>query len=171
MAITAGCAVVAPWAAIVCGFVSAWVLIGLNKLALHLHFDDPLEAAQLHGGCGLWGVLFVGLFAEDSYLQEFYTSRTSSHYGLLVGGGWHLLGAQVIEALAIIGWTSITMGPLFLALHYLNLLRIDPDDESQGLDCSNHGGYAYGSFLGKPINDNDEETSHGRRGYARLAAA
>ena len=56
-----GCSVVEPWAAIVCGFFSAWVLIGLNILALKLKFDDPLEAAQLHGGCGAWGLIVAGL--------------------------------------------------------------------------------------------------------------
>ncbi|MBA0757357.1 hypothetical protein Gotri_020460, partial [Gossypium trilobum] len=44
--------VVEPWAAIVCGFFSAWVLIGLNIVVMKLNFDDPLEATQLHGGCG-----------------------------------------------------------------------------------------------------------------------
>lgn len=53
VAITSGCSVVEPWAAIVCGFVAAWILIGLNILALKLKFDDPLEATQLHGGCGV----------------------------------------------------------------------------------------------------------------------
>ncbi|MCO5606698.1 hypothetical protein L7F22_060887 [Adiantum nelumboides] len=168
--ITAGCAVVAPWAAIVCGFVSAWILIGLNTLAAHLHFDDPLEAAQLHGGCGLWGIIFVGLFADKTYLEDFYTSRSSSNYGLLLGGGWRLLSAQLIEALTIIGWTSITMGPLFLALHYFNLLRINLDDELQGLDCSNHGGYAYGSFLEKSI-DGFEGASQSGSKYSLLVGS
>ncbi|KAG0490176.1 hypothetical protein HPP92_007039 [Vanilla planifolia] len=53
-AITAGCAVVEPWAAVLCGFVAAWVLIGFNLMAARFRFDDPLEAAQLHGGCGAW---------------------------------------------------------------------------------------------------------------------
>ncbi|KAL2898700.1 Ammonium transporter 1 member 3 [Bienertia sinuspersici] len=53
VAITSGCSVVEPWAAVICGFVAAWVLIGLNILAVKLRFDDPLEAAQLHGGWGL----------------------------------------------------------------------------------------------------------------------
>ncbi|MCO5606696.1 hypothetical protein L7F22_060885 [Adiantum nelumboides] len=101
--ITVGCAVVAPWATIVCGFVPAWVLIGLNTLAARLHFNDPLEAAQLHGGCGLWGIIFAGLFADKTYLEDFYTSRSSSNYGLLLGGGWRLFCAQLIEALTIIG--------------------------------------------------------------------
>jgi ammonia channel protein AmtB len=55
-AITAGCSVVDPWAAIICGFIAAWVLIGCNMLADKYHYDDPLEAAQLHGGCGTWGI-------------------------------------------------------------------------------------------------------------------
>ncbi|MCO5599544.1 hypothetical protein L7F22_053650 [Adiantum nelumboides] len=166
--ITTGCAVVAPWATIVCGFVSAWVLIGLNALAACLQFDDPLEAAQLHGGCGLWGIIFVGLFADKTYLEDFYTSRSSSNYGLILRGGWRLLCAQLIEALTIIGWTSITMGLLFLALHYFNLLRINLDDELQGLDCSNHGGYSYGSFLEKSI-DGFKEASQSGNIYSLLA--
>lgn len=47
---------------IICGFVAALVLIGSNKLAETFKFDDPLEAKQLHGGCGTWGVIFTTLF-------------------------------------------------------------------------------------------------------------
>ncbi|CAI0436633.1 unnamed protein product [Linum tenue] len=53
-AITASCSVVEPWAAVICGFVASLVLMGCNKLAEKLKYDDPLEAAQLHGGCGMW---------------------------------------------------------------------------------------------------------------------
>ena len=59
-AITSGCSVVEPWAAVLCGFVAAWVLMGCNMLALRLKFDDPLEATQLHGACGAWGLIFTG---------------------------------------------------------------------------------------------------------------
>lgn len=146
VAITSGCSVVEPWAAIVCGFVAAWVLIGLNILALKLKFDDPLEATQLHGGCGLWGLIFTGLFAEQEFVVQVYNtgaSKVSRPYGLLLGGGWGLIGAQVTEALVIIGWVTITMGPLFLVLHKLRVLRISLEEEIAGLDISRHGGYAY----------------------------
>ncbi|PPR92272.1 hypothetical protein GOBAR_AA28405 [Gossypium barbadense] len=66
-AITGGCSVVDPWAAIICGFIAAWVLIGCNKLAEMLRYDDPLEAAQLHGGCGAWGIIFTALFAKETW--------------------------------------------------------------------------------------------------------
>ncbi|KAE8723379.1 Ammonium transporter 1 member 1 [Hibiscus syriacus] len=97
-AITSGCSVVEPWAAIICGFVAALVLIGCNKLAEKVKFDDPLEAAQLHGGCGAWGVLFTGLFASEKYVREVYSTRPA-HYGLLVGGRWRLVAAQVVQIL------------------------------------------------------------------------
>lgn len=144
-AITAGCAVVEPWAAIICGFVSAWVLIGLNILADKVKFDDPLEAAQLHGGCGAWGLLFVGLFANHDLVKEVYGRASVAYtpHGLLLGGGGHLLAAQIIEILVIAGWVTATMFPLFFLLHKFNLLRISPDDELNGMDLTRHGGYAY----------------------------
>lgn len=93
VAIISGCSVVEPWAAIVCGFVAAWILIGLNILALKLKFDDPLEATQLHGGCGVWGLIFTGLFAEQEFVVQVYdlgASRVSKPYGLFLGadGVW-----------------------------------------------------------------------------------
>ncbi|WOG89087.1 hypothetical protein DCAR_0208323 [Daucus carota subsp. sativus] len=146
VSITSGCAVVEPWAAVVCGFVAAWVLIGLNILALKLQFDDPLEATQLHGGCGAWGLIFTGLFAKEEFIVQAYDSGVRGivrPYGLFLGGGWSLLGAQVVELLAVVGWVSVTMGPLFYALDKLGLLRISVDEEVAGLDISSHGGYAY----------------------------
>ncbi|CAD6258907.1 unnamed protein product [Miscanthus lutarioriparius] len=72
--ITAGCSVVDPWAAVICGFVSASVLIGLNALAARLRFDDPLEPGGRAATrrCGVWGVLFTGLFAsgDEGWLQR-----------------------------------------------------------------------------------------------------
>ncbi|GFP91734.1 ammonium transporter 1 member 3 [Phtheirospermum japonicum] len=153
IAITSGCSVVEPWAAIVCGFFAAWVLIGLNILALKFQLDDPLEAAQLHGGCGAWGLIFTGLFAKEEFVTQVYDLGligVTRSYGLLLGGGWGLIGAQVVELLVVLGWVSLTMGPLFYLLNWLRILRISVDEEIAGLDVSSHGGYAY--------NANEEET-------------
>lgn len=158
VAITSGCSVVEPWAAIICGFVAAWVLIGLNLLAVKLHFDDPLEAAQLHGGCGAWGLIFTGLFAKEEFIIQAYDlgkGGVSRSYGLLLGGGWGLFGAQVLELIVIVCWVSLTMGPLFYVLHILKLLRISIDEEVAGLDISSHGGYAY-------HNQNEDERTQRR---------
>ncbi|KAK4760336.1 hypothetical protein SAY87_005229 [Trapa incisa] len=141
-AITSGCSVVEPWAAMVCGFVAAWVLIGCNKLAERFKYDDPLEAAQLHGGCGAWGLLFTGLFARGGYVDEVYGGHGRPH-GLFMGGGGRLLAAQIVQILVIAGWVTATMGPLFYWLHKMKLLRISGEDEMHGMDLTRHGGFAY----------------------------
>ncbi|XP_075498807.1 ammonium transporter 1 member 2 [Primulina tabacum] len=155
-AITSGCSVVEPWAAIICGFISAWVLVGFNILAEKLEYDDPLEAAQLHGGCGAWGLLFTGLFAKKAYVYEVYQGSPDRPHGLLMGGGGKLLAAQIIQILVIVGWVSATMGPLFFALKKLGLLRISNEDEMAGMDMTSHGGMAY------IYHDEDDEDSNGQ---------
>ncbi|OWM76804.1 ammonium transporter 1 member 4-like [Punica granatum] len=142
-AITAGCSVVDPWAAIICGFVAAWVLIGCNKLAEKVKYDDPLEAAQLHGGCGAWGLIFTGLFAKKAYVNQLYPGVENRPYGLLLGGGGRLLAAQVVQIVVVAAWVSVTMGTLFFVLHKLGLLRISAEEEMAGMDLTSHGGLAY----------------------------
>ncbi|KAF8388307.1 hypothetical protein HHK36_026973 [Tetracentron sinense] len=149
-AITGGCSVVEPWAAIICGFVAAWVLIGCNKIAEKLKFDDPLEAAQLHGGCGAWGVIFTSLFATEAYVNEVYPEKAGRPYGLFMGGGGKLLAAHVIQVVVITGWVSVTMGVLFYVLHRFGLLRVSPEDEMAGMDLTRHGGFAYNDGDGLP---------------------
>jgi Amt family ammonium transporter len=163
-AITAGCSVVDPWAAVICGFVSAWVLIGLNALAARLRFDDPLEAAQLHGGCGAWGVLFTGLFARREYVEQIY-GTPGRPYGLFMGGGGRLLAANVVMILVIAAWVSVTMAPLFLALNKLGLLRVSAEDELAGMDQTRHGGFAYA------YHDEDMSLSSRPKGSTQIAAA
>ncbi|KAL9320037.1 hypothetical protein ACSQ67_011876 [Phaseolus vulgaris] len=122
VSITSGCSVVEPWAAIICG------------------------GSPIAWGCGTWGLLFTGLFAKEEFVIQVYNSGeigVSRPYGLLLGGGWGLIGAQVIEILTIFGWVSVTMGPIFYALHKLELLRIPVNEEVTGLDISCHGGFAY----------------------------
>ncbi|KAJ9176513.1 hypothetical protein P3X46_011819 [Hevea brasiliensis] len=142
-AITGGCSVVDPWAAVICGFVAAWVLIGCNKLAEKYHYDDPLEAAQLHGGCGSWGIIFTGLFAKKAYVEEVYPGHPGRPYGLFTGGGARLLAAHIVQILVIVAWVSVTMGTLFLILRKLQLLRITEEEETEGMDMTSHGGHAY----------------------------
>ncbi|CAN6803377.1 hypothetical protein Bca4012_092426 [Brassica carinata] len=145
-AITGGCSVVEPWAAIICGFLAALVLLGCNKLAERLRYDDPLEAAQLHGGCGAWGLIFTALFAEEKYLNQIYGAKPGRPHGLFMGGGGKLLGAQLIQIVVITGWVSATMGTLFFILKKMKLLRISAEDEMAGMDMTRHGGFAYMYF-------------------------
>ncbi|GAB2277232.1 Ammonium transporter 1 member 2 [Dionaea muscipula] len=145
-AITSGCSVVDPWAAIICGFGASLVLIGFNKLAEKVGYDDPLEAAQLHGGCGAWGLIFTGLFATKKHVREVYGGSLDRPYGLFMGGGGKLLAAQIIEILVIFGWVTCLMAPLFYGLMVSKLLRVSPEDEMAGMDLTRHGGFAYAYY-------------------------
>lgn len=142
-AITSGCSVVDPWAAVICGFISALVLIGGNLLAEKVEFDDPLEATQLHGGCGMWGIIFTALFAREKYVNEVYPGHPGRPYGLFMGGGGQLLSAHMVAIVAIFGWVSLTMAPLFFLLNKLGLLRVSPEDEMKGMDAVYHNGSKY----------------------------
>ncbi|KAI3526466.1 hypothetical protein L1887_05720 [Cichorium endivia] len=77
-AITAGCSVVDPWVAVICGFVASCVLTGFNKLAKNMKYDDPPKAAQLHGSCGAWGIIFTRLLAKEKYVNEVYLGNQVS---------------------------------------------------------------------------------------------
>lgn len=140
-AITAGCAVVDPWAAVICGVGAGLVLMSFNLLANKLGYDDPLEAAQLHGGCGAWGLFFTGLFAKKRYVFEAYGEGRG--HGLFTGGDGRLLAAQIIEILVVAAWVIATMSPVFWILKKFNMLRISPDAELAGMDKTSHGGPAY----------------------------
>ncbi|KAE9585515.1 putative ammonium transporter AmtB-like domain-containing protein [Lupinus albus] len=68
-----------------CGFLAAWVLIGCNVLAEKLKYDDPLEAALLHGGCGIWGIIFTALFSKKQYVNEIYLGFSDRPNGFFMG--------------------------------------------------------------------------------------
>ena len=68
VAITAPCNHVDHWAASFIGLLGGVVYILSTKLMHKMKIDDPIEASQIHGFCGLWGVLAVGIFDRDSGL-------------------------------------------------------------------------------------------------------
>lgn len=64
--------------------------------------DDPVGASAVHGLGGIWGVIAVGLFADNPIPLE----TTSGRSGLFRGGGWYLLGVQCLSALSLACWVS-----------------------------------------------------------------
>lgn len=150
VAITAGCAVVDPWAAIVIGAVGAVVVMLAIDLLDFLKIDDPVGAAPVHLGGGLWGVLAVGLFSTNDGITAAFTGPTDQ-YGLLMGGGVEQLGIQALAAAAIIGWTAAASGVLFLVIKYTIGLRVSEEEEVTGLDLGEHGmpAYTFGDVTGQ----------------------
>lgn len=146
VAITAGCAVVEPWAAIVIGMISGWVYLWSSKALVRWRIDDAVDAIPVHLANGIWGVIATGLFARGEYIEMAFGLDSSEgifyEWGSGDGNG-KLLAAQICGLLFIVGWVTVLMGPFFLVLNYLGWFRADPLEEVVGLDISYHGGNAY----------------------------
>ena len=138
VSITAGCSVTEPWAAILIGAIGGVICVLASKMLVALRIDDPLDAFPVHGACGTWGVIAVGLFCSEDY-----TYNMDKHAGLFTSGDGALLGIQLVGILSIASWVGGLMAILFFALKTVGLLRADPHDEDAGMDISEHEGPAY----------------------------
>ena len=142
--ITAGCAVVSPAGAVIIGLCSgALVVFSVLYIDLYLHVDDPVGAVSVHGVCGAFGTLAVGLFANPAYAQS---SGSGDIAGLFYGGGLGLLGTQLVGVLAVIAWVAAAGGLMFVAIQKTIGLRVTREEELQGLDIGEHGMEAYAGF-------------------------
>ena len=141
VAITASCAFVDPWAAIVIGAFGAIVYIGAGMLLLKLKIDDPLEAFPIHGACGLWGALACGLFNRKEYQAA--AGLQAEQAGLFMHGQFKLFGINLLGCLIIASWVLVLITPFFIVMKVLGLLRISKEEELIGNDISKHGGAAY----------------------------
>lgn len=149
--ITAGCAAVTPQAALVIGALSGvLVVFAVDFFDKVLKVDDPVGAISVHGVCGLFGTLCVGLFARED-VEGFWSQ------GLLYGGGADQLVSQVIGVVAILAWVSITSIILFGVLKAVHGLRVSEEEEIAGLDIPEHGapgyGEGFGTFVPGPAGD------------------
>ena len=98
VAITAPCAFVAPWAAAVIGCAAAVLVIeSVFFVERKLKVDDPVGAVSVHGVCGCFGVLAVGIFANGSYGAGWNGSDSTGVEGL-IKGDWGQFGAQLLGA-------------------------------------------------------------------------
>ncbi len=144
VAVTAPCAWIEAWAAVVIGIVAGVVLVVGVYLLETLKVDDPVGAVPVHGFNGLWGLISVGIFADGTYGN--YSTEPPFVRGLLYGGGWDQLLAQIIGAAALFVWAFVTGFVLFKALDALVGIRVSPREEIQGLDIFEHGTPAYPEF-------------------------
>ncbi|HDZ20546.1 MAG TPA: ammonium transporter [Phycisphaerae bacterium] len=136
VAITAPCAFVQPWAAIVIGGVAGVVVVAGVALMDRIRVDDPVGAVAVHGICGLWGTLAVGLFGAPAYGIN----------GLFYGGGFTQLGIQALGTFACAAFAIAAMGIVFLAIKKTVGLRVSRDEELRGLDIGEHGMESYAGF-------------------------
>ncbi|CAK9111283.1 Ammonium transporter 1 member 1 (AtAMT1 [Durusdinium trenchii] len=147
VSITAACAVVEIWAAVLIGAVGGILYILCSRMILNFFkMDDPLDAVAVHFCCGMYGLIVTGFFAKTEFMQAIvgFDSTTEKDFsGVFYGGNGKLLFSQLVEIVCIIAWTGLFLTPYFSLLKKLNLLRISADQEDIGIDHSSHGGSAY----------------------------
>ncbi len=146
VAITAGCATLEPWAAILAGVVAGAIIVYGVMLLDTLRIDDPVGAVPVHLMNGIWGTLAVGLLSSEALMDNAY--GVTSTYGLLLGGGTDLFITNLIGVLAVAAWTVLTSAVLFLAIKYTIGIRVSDAEEDAGLDVYEHGMEAYPEFTG-----------------------
>lgn len=168
VAITAPCAFVEPWAAVVIGLFAGLIVpplvLGFEKLKI----DDPVGALPVHGMAGIWGTLACGLFTDPNRAEALAVGEG----GLLVGGGGHQLWVQFYGVVATIAFTGILSLVVFLAIKYTVGLRVSEEDELRGLDISEHGMFGYPErFIDVPGAESEEHLPAGPPASAEPATA
>jgi Amt family ammonium transporter len=122
VAITAGCGVVEPWAALLIGIFAGLLYLGGSSLLLKLRLDDAVDAIPIHRVNGMWGLIAVGFLASPRNLNLTYgidVPHVGWFYSLARGSGdARLLAAQVVGILFILGWCLIIMMPFFIWLDW-----------------------------------------------------
>jgi Amt family ammonium transporter len=136
--ITAPCAVVGSGSSIAIGIVAGVLVVyGITWLNV-IRIDDPVGAIPVHGLCGIWGTLAVGVFGQ--------AALGAPSDGLFYGGGFGQLGVQALGVIACVGFTAIAMGIVFKAIDAVIGLRVTRETELRGLDLDEHGMESYGGF-------------------------
>jgi Amt family ammonium transporter len=161
VAITAACAFVAPWAAIVIGLVAGAIVVFGVLLVEKLGIDDPIGAIAAHGMAGVWGTLSLGFLTLPEQAKKLATGTG----GLLYGGGLHQLGVQVLGLVAV---GAFTFTASFVVLWLMKVtvgIRTEPEVESAGLDVSEHGMWGYPEFY-IPVPGGYGTEAHGHLGLA-----
>ena len=131
VAITAGCDTVSPVSATIIGIIAGFVVVfGIEFIDKVLKIDDPVGAVGVHGLNGALGTICVGLFSDGTGTEGL---------GLFTGGGFHLLGVQLLGMVAVIAWVAVTMTVVFQVIKHTMGLRVSEDEEIAGLDIREHG--------------------------------
>lgn len=142
VAITAPCAFVDSWAAVVIGLISGLIVCWATVLLEKWKIDDPVGAVPVHFFNGMWGVLAVGIFANGNPDTAAWNGVESAVTGLLYGGTTQIL-AQLAEVVSIFVFVFGLTYVFFKALAALKLLRVSREVELQGLDLPEMGALGY----------------------------
>ena len=153
VAITAPCDVTDVAGAICIGAVSGLLVVfGVWFLDYVLRIDDPVGAVAVHCMNGIWGTIAVGLFATPSAPGYSIADANGVQMaGLFYGGGFKLLGIQLLGFITVASWTAVTITIAFFIIKAIVGLRVSREEELTGLDSTEHGlPSAYAGFAMQP---------------------
>ena len=136
--ITAPCAFVEPWAACIIGLSSGVIVVFGVELLDKLQIDDPVGAVPVHGMCGIWGTICVGIFGKEAL--------GLANNGFIYGGNPTQLGIQIVGSAATVVFVLVGMGLVFKIIDLTVGLRVSRTEELRGLDIGEHGMESYSGF-------------------------
>jgi Amt family ammonium transporter len=155
VAITAPCAFVEPWAAIVIGLVGGILVVVAADLVEKAKIDDPVGAFAVHGANGIWGTLAIGIFAMPNFLfaGPYAAGGALAGQGGLLYGNSSLIVTQLIGSGATIIYCVVTAALMFGLLKAINRLRVNKKADEVGIDVYEHGVSAWPDVLPVPGDD------------------
>ena len=171
VAITAGCDVTdAAGSAAIGAVAGLLVIFGVWLLDYKLHIDDPVGACAVHMMNGIWGTIAVGLFATTT------APDNTELQGLFYGGGFDLLGKQLLGFITVAAWATIMMIIVFIIIKKIFGLRVSEEEELEGLDITEHGLVsAYSGFsivdMSSAMMSENENTNLGESDYDKASEA
>ena len=140
VSITAGTGALNFTGSVITGFIGGVIVVYSVLFIEKKGVDDPVGAVSVHGVCGVWGTLAVGLFARH---DDAFLGRVEA--GLFYGGGFDQLIAQAIGVVVIAAWVLGTSAILFKVIKSTVGLRVSEEEERAGLDVAEHGSPGYGA--------------------------
>jgi Amt family ammonium transporter len=147
VAITAPCAFVAPWAAVFIGVIAGFlVCYSVRFLEGRARIDDPCGAISVHGTCGVWGLLAVGLFADGTYPVAGWNGVAGPVKGLFYGDVGQL-GAQMVDIVVGFLWAWGMAWIIFSLAKRFVKVRVSPEVELEGTDLGEFGQVCYPDFV------------------------
>jgi Amt family ammonium transporter len=136
VAITPACAFVAPWAAVVIGFISGILCSLAVSIKYKLGFDDSLDVVGVHLVGGIWGSLSIGFFGT-------HVVNSIGLDGILYGGGADLLVKQALGVGLVAGYSFIATLIIGYAIEKTIGFRVSREVEIEGIDLKEHAESAY----------------------------
>jgi len=140
VSVTAGCGNLTMSGAWLAGLVGGGIVVYSVAALDSLRIDDPVGAFSVHGVCGIWGTVVVGLWGYD-------IQGTGAGLGLFTGGGVGQLWIQIVGCIAYAVWTVVTCYVTWKVIGAaFGGIRVTEEQEKIGLDITEHGIEAYPDY-------------------------